>query len=214
MLLSLWVRSLAWLSHAVCAADNGGAPDGSPIQADLTSILDEVRRLSSISQKLLLLSKADAGRIDLYRAPFDLSKALEELAEDIRMLAPTLTITTAIEPAIVVMADGNLLQQILHNLLSNAIKYKLENGWIRIAKANWAHRVEVIVSNASKGIASAERGKLFERFYRADPAHSRHIEGVGLGLSVSREIARAHQGELTLEVHEDHSVQLTLALPH
>jgi signal transduction histidine kinase len=189
------------------------ADDGSTMQAALTSILDEVRRLSVISRKLLLLSQADAGHLAILREPVDLSKMLEELLEDSRMLAPHLQIDADIQPGLLIQADGSLLRQLLHNLISNAIKYNVEGGWIRIASARWSHNVEVLVGNASTGISQANRAKLFERFFRADQAHSRQVEGVGLGLSVSREIARAHGGDLTLKGDSQSAVQFSLVLP-
>lgn len=197
------------LEHAI----HHSAEEGSSIQAELTSILDEVRRLSTISRKLLLLSQADAGRLNLHREPFDLSKALDDLVEDTRMLAPHLQVTAEIRPGLIILADGALVRQVLHNLISNAIKYNVEQGWIRISAAAGPEQVEVLVANSSPGIPSAERDKVFDRFYRVDSAHSRHVEGVGLGLSVSREIARAHGGDITLRADNDGTVQFSLLLP-
>ena len=189
------------------------ANDDTPLQRELTSILDEVRRLSTISRKLLLLSQADAGRMKVFKEAFDLTAALKDLLEDSQMLAPHLRVTSAIEPGLIVAADSSLLRQVLHNLISNAIKYNLEPGWIHIAARRTAPRIEVCISNASAGIAVADEGKLFERFYRADTAHSRQVEGVGLGLSLSREIARAHGGELTLKDQTGQSIEFALLLP-
>jgi signal transduction histidine kinase len=191
----------------------GMAEDGSAMQRGLTSILDEVRRLSTISRKLLLLSQADAGRLSVFGVPFNLSKALDDLLEDTHMLAPQLKVTATIHPDLVITADGSLLRQVLHNLISNAIKYNVNQGWITITTACWSQQVEVRISNSSSGIPAAERSKIFERFYRADPAHSRHVEGVGLGLSVSREIARAHGGDIVLKVENEGTVQFSLLLP-
>ncbi len=189
------------------------AESGSAMQVELTSILDEVRRLSTISRKLLLLSQADAGRLNIHREAISLSLALEELIEDARMLAPHLQVSGRILPGLVMQADGGLLRQILHNLLSNAIKYNVEQGWIHMSTTTLPQGVEVIVANSSADIPAAERDRIFERFYRADPARSRNVEGVGLGLSVSREIARAHGGDLALQSGGDGQVQFALRLP-
>lgn len=197
------------LEHAI----HHSAEEGSFLQAELTSILDEVRRLSTISRKLLLLSQADAGRLNLHREPFDLSKALDDLVEDTRMLAPHLQVTGDIPPGLVIPADGALVRQVLHNLISNAIKYNVEQGWIRISAAAGTKQDEVLVANSSPGIPSAERDKVFDRFYRPDSAHSRRVDGVGLGLSVSREIARAHGGDIVLRTKDDGSVEFSLVLP-
>lgn len=189
------------------------AEAGSVAQAQLTGILDEVRHLTGISRKLLLLSQADAGRLRLQASPFDLSVSLEELAEDARMLGPKLAVSTQVSPAMKVDADADLLYQILHNLISNAIKYNVDNGWIRISAAPVGNRADVVVANSSRGIPEKARAKLFGRFYRADPAHSRAVEGVGLGLSVSREIARAHGGDLALKESSPGEVHFVLTLP-
>ena len=195
------------LEQAIHAAENGSA-----IQENLTGILDEVRRLSTISRKLLLLSQADAGSLRVHAEPFNLSKALTDLVEDTVMLAPQLLVTGEIEPGLSVEVDASLLPQVLHNLISNAIKYNVEGGWIRISTARGAEQIEVQVANMSAGISVAERERIFDRFFRGDRNHSRKVEGVGLGLSVSREIARAHGGDITLEVDEDNAVRFSLLL--
>jgi heavy metal sensor kinase len=186
---------------------------GSAMQAELSGILDEVRRLSTISRKLLLLSQADAGRLKVHREPFDLSKALAELAEDTRMLAPHLKVTSKVHPDLIIGADGSLLRQVFHNLISNAIKYNVDDGWISISTVVRSQVIEVVVSNSSPGIPIEARDRIFERFFRADPAHSRQVEGVGLGLSVSREIARAHGGDITFKADSDGTVGFSLLLP-
>lgn len=189
------------------------AEAGSPIQTSLGIILDEVRRLSSILRKLLLLSKADAGKLRLKLTPFDLSSALLELIEDTQMLAPTLNVTGDIPPHLTIDADEELFRQVLLNLMSNAIKYNIPNGWIHFSVLSSPQQHTLIVANASAGIPIEATHKIFERFYRVDAAHSRQIEGVGLGLSLSREIARAHGGELSLTLQPNHEVQLALVMP-
>jgi signal transduction histidine kinase len=189
------------------------AEAGSPLQVRLTVILDEVRRLSMISQKLLMLAQADAGRLPLQLETLDVSAMLEELVDDARMLAPQLRITGDIPPGLIASADAGLVQQILHNLISNAIKYNVDGGWVRIAASMTAREVLVSVSNPSHSIAAGEGSLIFQRFYRADRARARDIDGFGLGLNLSREIARAHGGDLTFEVAADQRVLLLLSLP-
>ena len=94
----------------------------------------------------------------------------------------------------------------LHNLLSNAIKYNLSpansQGWIYISAGWHQQRIEIAMSNSTCEIATLEQSRIFERFYRADDTHNRHIDGVGLGLSLSREISLAHGGELLVNAKE------------
>ncbi len=179
---------------------------GSLVQIRLSSILDEIQRLNSISRKLLLLSLADAGQLKLHKVSFDLSQALEDLLDDAHMLAPDLTISGDITPHLTIQADATLILQVLHNLLSNAIKYNLSpansQGWIYISAGWHQQRIEIAMSNSTCEIATLEQSRIFERFYRADDAHNRHIDGVGLGLSLSREISLAHGGELLVNAKE------------
>jgi signal transduction histidine kinase len=189
------------------------AESGSPIQICLGAILDEVQHLGAILRKLLVLSLADAGRLRLSLTTFDLSQALEELLEDSRMIAPDLEIRSAIAPGLTVAADVELLRQVLNNLLGNAIKYNLPHGWIRVDAARRNERIEVSIANASDGIAVTDREHLFERFYRADSARHRRIDGVGLGLSLAREIARAHGGDVVLAENREGAVWMRLSLP-
>ena len=105
---------------------------GSEVQQSLSSLLDEVRRLSGIVRKLLLLSLADAGRMSLYQVEVNLSEILAQMEEDLELLAPHLEIQTEIAAQLRVQGDRDLLTQVLQNLISNAIKYNLPDGWIKI----------------------------------------------------------------------------------
>lgn len=189
------------------------APAGSPLQQEIATVLDEVRRLAGVSRKLLLLAQADAGRLRLRREPFALSECLSGLADDARILGPELQVSTRIAPALGIEADPTLLKQALHNLIANAVKYNVAGGWLRIEAEGGRDSVSVRIGNSSPGIAHADRERLFERFFRGDAAHSGGSEGSGLGLALAREIARAHGGELALKVDDDGRVQATLSLP-
>jgi signal transduction histidine kinase len=188
---------------------------GSEVQQRLSNLLDEVRRLSGIMRKLLLLSLADAGQMTLYRSEVDLSSLLVEMLEDIELLAPHLDIQTEIAPDLRVQGDRDLLIQVLQNLLSNAIKYNLPNGWIRIAASRQDAQgvISITISNCSKEIPRHDRERIFERFHRGDPARTRRVEGIGLGLSLAREIARAHQGDLVLAPTLPGQTAFRLTLP-
>jgi len=189
------------------------AEPGSVIQQSLSNLLDEVSRLSSIVRKLLLLSLADAGQMTLYRVEVDLSNLLIEMLEDIELLAPHLEIQTKIAEGLAVKGDRDLLIQVLQNLISNAIKYNLPKGWIRIEAHRQGASVSITITNCSKDIPLSDRDRIFDRFHRSDPARTRTVEGIGLGLSIAREIARAHRGNLTLDPTISGQTAFTLTLP-
>ncbi|OUC11671.1 MAG: two-component sensor histidine kinase [Alkalinema sp. CACIAM 70d] len=189
------------------------AETGSPLQQQLGNLLDEVRRLSSIVRKLLLLSLADAGQMRLFNTEVNLSAMLLEMLEDFDLLAPELTIKTDIAAALAVWGDRDLLTQVLQNLFSNAMKYNLPNGWIEIQAQLKVNQISVTVRNASRDLPAYDRQHIFDRFHRGDPARTRKIEGTGLGLSLAREIARAHGGDLQLETVVPGQTAFVLTLP-
>ena len=184
-----------------------------PPQQVYDSLLEEIHRLKSIIQKLLLLSLADAGRLQLKLEPTDVSAMLANVVEDAQAQAPELDIAAEISANLCVKADAELLEQALQNLASNAIKYNREGGAVRFALAAEAGRVVVRVSNTGAPIPAGDRERIFVRFHRADPARSGKVEGVGLGLSLAREIVRAHHGELTLEGSDADLITFRVTLP-
>ncbi|MBD2252039.1 ATP-binding protein [Nostoc parmelioides] len=185
---------------------------GSEVQQRLSNLLDEVRRLSGIMRKLLLLSLADAGQMSLYLVEVDMSELLMEMVEDVELLAPHLSVHIEIPEKLRVKGDRDLLIQVLQNLLSNAIKYNLPQGWLKIHAHQTPTTIHITITNSSPDIPPSDRDRLFERFYRGDPARTRKVEGIGLGLSLSREIARAHRGNLTLDAENSGQTRLTLTL--
>jgi heavy metal sensor kinase len=189
------------------------AAPGSELQQRLSRLLDEVRHLSTIVRKLLLLSLADAGQMRLHTTEVDLSQLLADLVNDIDMLAPDLKVQVQIGTRLTIQADQALLIQILQNLISNAIKYNLPQGWVRIEAEQQHQTIWVTVTNCSRDIPLNERSRIFDRFHRGDLARPQAIEGLGLGLSLSREIAYAHGGNLTLNSTPTGQTAFTLTLP-
>ncbi len=196
------------LEQAVAAA-----PAGSPQQAVFGSLLDEIGHLNAVAQKLLLLSLADAGRLRLEREPVDLARMLENVVEDTQAQAPDLTVDSQLTAGVMVEADAHLLEQVFQNLATNAVKFNQPGGRIRFEMATSPDRISVRVANTGPGIAPADRARLFERFHRADRSRSPRAGGVGLGLSLSREIVRAHGGTIELEQSDGTLTQFLVTLP-
>ena len=193
------------------------AEPGSQLQQSLSILFDEVSRLSNIVRKLLLLSLADAGQMSLRQTPVDIGEILAVLVEDIELLAPDLPIDVDLKPQLYVKGDRDLLTQVLQNLIDNAIKYNLpassSQQWRSVVGRKRGKTIQISVTNASKAIPEEERDRIFDRFYRGDLSRIRKREGFGLGLSLSREIARAHRGELKLDKTKGEKTAFTLTLP-
>jgi heavy metal sensor kinase len=189
------------------------AEPGSAEQARCSQLLDEVQRLKQIVQKLLLLARADSGQLTLNTEPVDLSQLLDAAAEDVELLAPYLKINQHIEPGITVAADATLLRQVIGNLTSNAVKYNQPDGRVELELVAEEDRARITVRNTGPAIPPEERIRIFERFYRADKSRSREVDGTGLGLSLAREIVRAHGGDLFLDATAEPLIAFVLILP-
>ena len=186
------------------------APQDQSTYADL---LEEVVRLKGIVRKLLLLAQSDSGQLRLSLEPVCITEELEGLLEDFPLLGPGLTLRSALAPDVRVMADPDLLRQVLQNLLSNAIKYNREGGLVECALSTRGNLAELTLSNTTDPGAQIDRERLFDRFYRGDLSHNRKVDGTGLGLSLAREISHAHGGDLTADTSQAGRITFRLTLP-
>jgi two-component system, OmpR family, heavy metal sensor histidine kinase CusS len=166
----------------------------------VASLLEQTRRLSAITESLLLLSRADTGRLQLDLTWVDVCEIIRACAEDAEILAEErgISITRNLPASIMAGVDAGRLNQILWNLLDNAIKYNESNGRVEIrAGTDLVQKlVWIEICNSGPGVPAVLVPQLFERFFRSDPRGV--TEGHGLGLSLSRELARAHGGDVTL----------------
>jgi two-component system, OmpR family, heavy metal sensor histidine kinase CusS len=166
----------------------------------VAGLLEQTRRLSAITESLLLLSRADTGRLQLDLTSVDVCEIIRACAEDAEILAEErgISIERNLPERIMAGVDVGRLNQILWNLLDNAIKYNEWDGKVEIrAGTDLVQRlVWIEIGNSGPGVSAAMASQLFERFFRSDPGGV--AEGHGLGLSLSRELARAHGGDVTL----------------
>jgi signal transduction histidine kinase len=182
-------------------------------QARAGALLHQIHQLTSIAENLLLLARADAGRLELHRERFDLSEVLRGMCEDASAMADAegLEVETKLPPELPVAADRRAISLIVQNLLENAIKYNQPDGRISI----YAHAVdgeaEVTVGNNGEPIPPERAPHIFERFYRGR-ADAR-IPGQGLGLAVAGELAKAHGGRLELVRSDREWTEFRFALP-
>ena len=189
------------------------ATDGSADQSTYKELLDEVQRLKSIIRKLLLLAQADSGQMVLTKETVDLTRMIEDVRDDIQVLAPGLEVRAELQPEVKITADPDLLTQVIQNLASNAVKFCRGKSPVILSLKTEGDRAVFRISNRGETIPPEERGQVFERFYRANKSRNRSIDGAGLGLSLAREIARAHGGTLELEDGADDRTVFCLTLP-
>jgi two-component system, OmpR family, sensor kinase len=175
--------------------------------------LDEARRLSQIVDDLFTLARADGGQYPLRPRDFYLEEVAVECVRAVRSMAAARGITLRYEPdgEMPIHGDEALVRRLTMNLLDNAIKYTPEGGKIDVACQRAGGEYSLTVRDSGPGIPAEAQEKIFERFFRLDPARTQNrpalgpvetpahaTTGAGLGLAIARWIAEAHHGRLVL----------------
>ena len=181
----------------------------------LESELDELQRLAKIVDGLTLLTKADAGQVALEFEPVAFDELVRDNFADAQLLAQAsgLTVNLAACEAAAVRGDAHRLRQLLLNLADNAVKYNQPGGAISMALRRAGGSAEFTLANTGPGIAPEALPRVFDRFFRGDPAHNSAIEGCGLGLSIAQWIVAAHHGTIRLDSAPAQMTTVTVRLP-
>jgi heavy metal sensor kinase len=176
--------------------------------------LEEIDRLTRIVDQLLIISRLDAGQAGMERELVNLGELAVSTAEQMRLLADEkkIAVRFSVEPKVYVAGDRLRLKQVLVNLLDNAIKYTAEMGNIELIVRAESGRALLGVADNGIGIAGRELPYVFDRFYRTDKARTRATGGAGLGLSIVKAIAAAHEGRVWITSTEGNGTTLWMEL--
>lgn len=179
------------------------------------SQLEELRRLAAIVDSLTLLAKADAGLIKLALAPVRFDELVRDSFDDTQILAHTsgIRVELASCEAATVNGDAHRLRQLLLNLADNAVKHNEPKGSIAMSLRCVGEFAELEVSNTGPGVPPEKLPRVFDRFFRGDPAHSTAVEGCGLGLSIAQWIVSAHKGTIEMVSEPAKLTTVTVRLP-
>lgn len=181
----------------------------------MKSALEEIGRISSLIEGLLLLARSDAGVLKMDRKPLDLMFVVEEVLNQLGPLARAKKISLTlsdVEPA-QVSGDLSQLRRLLFNLVDNAIKYTPAGGTVNVSVKKTGGNAVLSVEDTGLGIPEEEQHKIFQRFYRSAEARSGGQGGSGLGLSIAKSIAEAHDGRIELESTPGRGSNFRLYLP-
>jgi heavy metal sensor kinase len=184
----------------------------------LAVLHSEAQRLTHIVDDLFTLTRADAGQYPLEPRDFYLDELVADCVHSARSLALAKKITLAAEPAeeSPIRGDETLIRRMILNLLDNAIKYTPEGGRVTVSCKLIRNQYALSFSDTGPGIPLELQPRIFERFFRADKARSRAETdggGAGLGLSIARWIAEAHNGRLELTRSDASGSIFTAFLP-
>jgi len=185
-----------------------------PQRERILSHLDEIQRLTNIVNGLTLLTKADAGQIQLKKEPLRLDELVRECFDDARILAHPLGVNVRLKTCdkVTVNADRHRLRQLLLNLTDNAVKYNSRNGTVDIALERKNGQAELTIANSGEGIPPESLPRVFDRFFRGDASHNTETDGCGLGLSIARWIVETHGGTINIASESNGLTTVTVRL--
>ena len=179
---------------------------------EVSGLVHQTFRLASIIEDLLLLSRMDAGRLQIQFSRLDLGPLLAGLLDDLSAFPDNfgLKVDADIAPELWITGEKRFVSLILQNLLENARKYNRLGGRIRIASRGEGEWAVVTVGNSGSPIPPSSQEHIFERFHRG--AVGENVPGHGIGLNLARELGRLHGGSLRLSVSDGDWTEFELRL--
>ena len=205
------VAAMALLAETMADA----ADDPEAVRKFSAQMQLEAKRLSALVGEIIELSRLQATGLLSDVKTVHLADVIDEAVsrERTAAAAKNITVSTAGARDLLVYGDQELLVTAVRNLVDNAVAYSPRNTRVGIGVREVAGMVEIAVVDQGIGIAQAEQGRVFERFYRTDPARSRVEGGTGLGLSIVKHIAADHGGEVSLWSAPGRGSTFTLRIP-
>ena len=188
------------------------------ILQSLDETLAQINQMTEMVESLLTLARADEGRAPLAVEECDLRELVADVAETAGMLGESVGVTevhTLPDTPVRLAVDRSRIREMLLNIVTNAIKYTPQGGTVALSLEEDADAVILSVRDTGIGIAPGDLPHIFERFWRADPARSRTGDrpGVGLGLAITKWIAEAHGGSITVQSRPGRGSVFTVRLP-
>lgn len=181
----------------------------------LQDIQRQTGRLTELTNELIYLSRMEEQQ-SMQMLDFPMSDMVEEVCHSFQALALTQnkSFETHIQPLLTQHGDEKALRELVNILLDNALKYSPERGSISLSLEKQGRGLRLELRNDCAAELSRESlGKLFERFYRADPSRSSQTGGYGIGLSIARAIVSAHKGKITAESTDGRTLSISVSLP-
>jgi two-component system sensor histidine kinase SenX3 len=205
------IGALGLLSEAILGAKN--QPE--EVVRFATKMQNEAKRLTDLVQEIIDLSRLQSSDPLQQAFPVEVEDLIREAINQAQIHAESRGIAIdlgAVENATVI-GDRDQLIAAVHNLIENAINYSPENTKVSVTSTIKDDLVEIAVTDQGIGIAESELGRIFERFYRVDPARSRQTGGTGLGLSIVKHVALNHGGDVKVWSKEGVGSTFSIILP-
>jgi signal transduction histidine kinase len=204
---------IAVIQGYVKMLDRWGKDDEKVLEESIAAIKAETEHMKTLVEQLLFLARGDSGRQQLSPELMDLSALMAEVLDEYRMIDPAHEWRQGSMTPAPVSADPALIKQAARILVDNAVRYTPEGGSIRLSAGTVDGRAFFEVQDGGIGIAEEDVPRIFDRFFRADPARARASGGTGLGLSIARWIVERHGGHFEVLSRPGIGTRIRVVLP-
>lgn len=175
-----------------------GKDNPQQLEKSLNAIKDEAKSMHAIIENLLQISRVESGRIKPQLCQVDVAELFDRVAEEFAAVAPEVKFEIECPAPVTIETDPEMLHQIITVLVSNSVKFAGSACQIKLTTVRKeAGHLEIVESDDGPGISDEALPHVFERFYRADEAHTRSVGGSGLGLAIARTLAGALGAEIS-----------------
>jgi PAS domain S-box-containing protein len=179
----------------------------------LGSIRNQTDRLQRIVNDLLDVSRLQTGKLTFNMEEFQLDRLIEEAIESLQPNSKNQNIQFAQKSPLSIHGDKFRIYQALTNIITNAIKYSAENTDIIVKMENLGEIVQISVQDFGIGIGEEEQSKIFDRLYQVNDDKEKTFPGFGMGLYISKEIIKRHNGEISVKSVKDQGSTFYITLP-
>lgn len=177
-------------------------------------IYKEARRLISLVEDIIKISKLDEESVELEKENVDLYGLSREIISRLSMQASVKNVQLELQgESVNCWGIRQILDEMIYNICENAIKYNVNNGHVTIWAGNTLDGAKVIIEDTGIGIPEEHLERIFERFYRVDKSHSKETGGTGLGLSIVKHGALLHDAKVSVESEQGKGTKMTIQFP-
>ena len=182
----------------------------------LEIVLQSAMRLRSIIDDMVNLRHVDTGESQLEREVFSMTELISEVSNEFVQLAKAKELVLRIDlpdDPLKIDADRQKIYLVLANLLSNAIKFTPDRGRVQVSAERKGDELWIAVMDTGVGISERDHNRIFDRFFQVEPSLTRRYEGMGLGLSIAKDMVELHNGRVWVESVAGKGSRFTLVLP-
>lgn len=194
--------------------ENGMVAETKEVQRFAGEIHNNANRLLTLINDVIRLSELDASETEEIFEPINLRDSVEKCVDMLQISAKKHQVTLSMEGEnVLIMADKQMVEEVLYNLCDNAIRYNRENGRVMVSVKDRLDTAVLTVKDTGIGIPKEHQERIFERFYRVDKSRSKSTGGTGLGLAIVKHILLKLNATIALESESGKGTEITVAFP-